>query len=79
MDRDGTHYRYIINYLRDRDHELLPSDHVILQELIPEASFLGLLDLTEHLKNQLASLQQLEMENLMGRKKPLRFSLGGNK
>lgn len=79
LDRDGTHYRYIINYLRDRDHELLPSDHVTLQELIPEASFLGLLDLTQHLKNQLASLQQLEMENLMGRKKPLRFSLGGNK
>lgn len=77
MDRDGTHYRYIINYLRDGDYSLIPNDQLILRELIPEASFLGLHDLLEYLKSQLLSLQQNEMENLISRKKPLRFSLGG--
>jgi hypothetical protein len=77
LDRDGTHYRYIINYLRDRDLDLIPCDHVIIQELIPEASFLGLHELTDYLKKQLVLVHQIEMDNLIVRKKPLRFSMGG--
>ena len=38
IDRDGTHFRYILNYLRT-GHLLLPEDKSVLKELLEEAEF----------------------------------------
>ena len=41
IDRDGTHFRHILNYLRDGfcDEETLPTDRGILTELLTEAEY----------------------------------------
>ena len=41
IDRDGTHFRYILNYLRDGGFKdgALPSDRGILIELLTEAEY----------------------------------------
>ena len=38
IDRDGTHFRYILNYLRT-GRLLLPDDELIREELLEEAEF----------------------------------------
>ena len=38
IDRDGTHFRYILNYLRT-GRLLLPGDELVRQELLEEAEF----------------------------------------
>ena len=38
IDRDGTHFRYILNYLRT-GHLLLPEDKSVRMELLEEAEF----------------------------------------
>ena len=38
IDRDGTHFRYILNYLRT-GKLLLPEDKVVRKELLTEAEF----------------------------------------
>ena len=38
MDRDGTHFRYILNYLRT-GRLLLPDDKLVREELLEEAQF----------------------------------------
>ena len=51
IDRDGTHFRYILNYLRDDLHlDTLPVDLAILKELQREADYYqlsGLFDVIE--------------------------------
>ena len=39
IDRDGTHFRYILNYLRDGDTDCLPTDKAVLKELLQESKF----------------------------------------
>ncbi|XP_022808130.1 BTB/POZ domain-containing protein KCTD18-like [Stylophora pistillata] len=38
IDRDGTHYRYILNYLRTGEL-IVPNDEIIRRELLAEAKF----------------------------------------
>ena len=38
IDRDGTHFRYILNYLRT-GQLIVPKDEIILEELLAEAEF----------------------------------------
>lgn len=56
IDRDGTHFRHVLNYLRD-ENLILPNDKTLYQELLVEAQYYQLLDLEILIKNQLATLQ----------------------
>ena len=49
IDRDGTHFRYILNYLRDGGlrNDALPTDKGVLSELLAEAEFYQLSGLTK--------------------------------
>jgi len=38
IDRDGTHFRYILNYLRT-GQLIVPKDEIIREELLAEAEF----------------------------------------
>ena len=54
IDRDGTHFRYILNYLRT-GRLLFPKDELIREELLEEAEFYqirGILEELRHPKNQ---------------------------
>lgn len=42
IDRDGTHFRFILNYLRDGAKCVLPSDPTVLEEVRVEAEFFRL-------------------------------------
>ena len=48
IDRDGTHFRYIINYLRGQQVSI-PSDDTIKSELLEEVAFYNLEGLYQHL------------------------------
>ena len=52
IDRDGTHFRHILNYLRDGEEavESIPISSDILSELVREAKFYQLDDLASLLK-----------------------------
>jgi hypothetical protein len=41
FDRDGTHFRYILNYLRNGPNTItsIPNDETILHELLGEAKY----------------------------------------
>lgn len=49
IDRDGTHYNYIFNYLRDRDKAVLPTDIHVKKMVAQEAEYLGLIGLKNKL------------------------------
>lgn len=49
IDRDGTHFRYILNYLRDKD-ATLPSDSETLVELFKEVGFYHLTGLEQKIE-----------------------------
>lgn len=51
IDRDGTHFRYILNYLRDLELEL-PSDIQIRKELLREAQYYNIEGLIQLLMQQ---------------------------
>ena len=52
VDRDGTHFRHILNYLRDGFRpDLLPQDEVLLREIINEAHYYQLSDLVASVEN----------------------------
>ena len=38
IDRDGTHFRYILNYLRTEEL-IVPKDEIVRRELLAEAEF----------------------------------------
>ena len=57
IDRDGTHFRYILNYLRDGGfkNDSLPSDRDIQKELLTEAEYYqlsGLVDLLQRILSE---------------------------
>ena len=45
IDRDGTHFRYVLNYLRDGQVDLPPNDTALHSELAREAEFYQLPEL----------------------------------
>ncbi|GAB1603056.1 uncharacterized protein LOC115215506 [Argonauta hians] len=55
IDRDGTHFRYILNYLRDSDYsfEALPRNKQVLRELRSEAIFYQLPGLVQQIEKLL--------------------------
>jgi uncharacterized protein YjbI with pentapeptide repeats len=53
IDRDGTHFRYILNYLRDGDAAYIPNDKMVLEELFREANFYQLGGLSNVIKELL--------------------------
>ena len=53
IDRDGTHFRFILNYLRDGQLGSLPEDKIQLQELVRESDYYQLTELTQHIRVKL--------------------------
>ncbi|XP_078377678.1 uncharacterized protein LOC144660827 [Oculina patagonica] len=54
VDRDGTHFRHILNYLRDGFRaDMLPQDEVSLREIVNEAHYYQLSDLVAGVENVL--------------------------
>ncbi|KAJ3045085.1 Kelch-like protein 9 [Rhizophlyctis rosea] len=52
IDRDGTCYNYIFNFLRDGDGAVLPSDSEKRQRLLQEARYCGIKALERKLKEE---------------------------
>jgi len=50
IDRDGTHFRYILNYLRT-GQLIVPKDEIIREELLAEAEFYQVEGIIEQLKD----------------------------
>ncbi|RKO85437.1 BTB/POZ protein [Blyttiomyces helicus] len=61
IDRDGTHFRHILNSLRDGDKTVLPNDAATLSSIAAEADFFGMPDLATRVRNQ---LQQKDADTL---------------
>ncbi|KAH3766106.1 rab9 effector protein with kelch motifs [Pelomyxa schiedti] len=57
LDRDGTHFKYILNYLRD-GHVSLTRDKLLLKQLLQEAEFYQLEGLKTHIKEKLQKTRQ---------------------
>ena len=55
IDRDGTHFRYILNYLRT-GQLIVPKDDMTREELLAEAEFYQVEGIIEALKPKAASL-----------------------
>jgi hypothetical protein len=53
IDRDGTHFRYVLNYLRGGSNHHLPSNREVLEELLAEAEFYQLQGLVLAIKAKL--------------------------
>ena len=55
IDRDGTHFRFILNYLRDGQlgEGTLPEDRFQLQELVRESDYYQLTELAQHIRVKL--------------------------
>jgi len=60
IDRDGTHFRYILNYLRDGGFRpgTLPADPCFLGELCTEAEYYQLAGLNRLLTDQMRTLAE---------------------
>lgn len=58
VDRDGSQFRYILNYLRDNT-VTLPPNRLLHLELLREANFFQLAGLVEQIK---ASLKRIEQQ-----------------
>tara|TARA_B110000008_G_C16683961_1_gene449915 strand:- start:175 stop:564 length:390 start_codon:yes stop_codon:yes gene_type:complete len=59
IDRDHTHFRYILNFLRGS--QVLPKDPLVLQELLVEADFYSLSHLVNSIRSALTGdLQKAE-------------------
>ncbi|KAL9648287.1 hypothetical protein ABK040_001704 [Willaertia magna] len=56
IDRDPTHFRYILNYLRNGGTCQLPSNSDILKELLEEACFYQIEGLIDKIKEELTEL-----------------------
>lgn len=59
LDRDGTHFRHILNYLRDDalDYSTLPTEPKALRELLREAKYYQLGDMAAELETVLREQQ----------------------
>ena len=54
VDRDGTHFRHILNFLRDGsvDTDMLPNNSVTLKELLREAKYYQLKGLVQYIEER---------------------------
>ena len=79
IDRDGTHFRYILNYLRT-GKLVLPDDKVVRKELLNEAEFYQIDGILDELKanpfKDSAILSSEQREILVDWLKDTRESLG---
>ena len=66
IDRDGTNFRYILNYLRDGDAsvDVIPDNRKLVQELISEAEFYKLPMLKTQLEIKYETLRNMPMESM---------------
>ena len=57
IDRDGTYFRHILNYLRDDyiDATTLPADNTVIKELLREAKYYQIHRLVNYLEELLES------------------------
>lgn len=62
FDRDGTHFRHILNYLRDGPMalEALPEDGKILHELLIESEYYKITVMSELIKEKISVLTEKE-------------------
>ena len=58
IDRDGTHFRYILNYLRDGNTYLPTESQQLVDELYEEVSFYGIEPLMQKLEQTRQSFTQ---------------------
>ena len=79
IDRDGTHFRHILNYLRT-GKLVLPDDKVVRKELLSEAEFYRIDGILDELKanpfKDSAILSSEQRETLVDWLKDIRESLG---
>lgn len=62
FDRDGTHFRHILNYLRDGPMalEALPKDVKVLHELLIESEYYKITVMSELLQEKISVLTENE-------------------
>ena len=60
IDRDPTHFRYILNYIRNNKHCVLPTDPSIRKELSIEANFYELHDLVTLLNYKMEDSKDID-------------------
>ena len=73
IDRDGTHFRYILNYLRDGgilSESTLPKDKTLYRELLQEAEYYQLQALTDHIRGLLKAPPVPPRQNFMLKTRP---------
>ena len=71
IDRDGTHFRHVLNFLRDGDSSTLPDDRYALKELMKEAEFYQIGSLIKAIRDVLSPKPKLKLSQ-----KQLRSRLG---
>ena len=80
IDRDGTHFRYILNYLRT-GKLLLTEDKVIKKEILDEAEFYQIQGIADQLKpkpfEESIIITNLEHRNTLNDWLPPENSIGG--
>lgn len=72
IDRDGTHFRYILNYLRDG---FLDIPKKVARELLQEARFYQLEGMVQYLTNLLQSEEENEFRHLSTKPKYTKMQL----
>ena len=60
IDRDPTHFRYVLNYLRDGNVKCIPQKIELLREILQESSFYAIEGLTISLEKKLQALIDTE-------------------
>ena len=60
IDRDPTHFRYVLNYLRDGNVSCIPQKIELLREILQESSFYAIEGLTTLLEKDLKALVEAE-------------------
>ena len=60
IDRDPTHFRYVLNYLRDGNVNCIPQKIELLREILQESSFYAIEGLTISLEKKLQALIDTE-------------------
>ena len=60
IDRDPTHFRYVLNYLRDGNVNCIPQKIELLREILQESSFYAIEGLTISLEKRLQALIDTE-------------------
>ena len=60
IDRDPTHFRYILNYLRDGNVNCIPQKIELLREILQESSFYAIEGLNTLLERELRALIDTE-------------------